>query len=177
MTHQRAPRSLILHCSRIAVATLALAMATAAAVLATGSSEDGRRLLGFDFGGVNRSLGDAIAIAAHNTALAGGVLACATALPRLSRRLAVDVMLATILTLNAAAIGIAIGAYRVNAIAALAPHALLELAAFSLAGGAYMQARKQAVTARMLTLIGASCAVLLSVEAFLETYVRLGGSR
>ncbi len=177
MTHQRAPRSLLLHCATTAAAFSALAMTTAAAVLATGRSEDARSLLGFDFGGVNRSLGDAITIGAHNTALAGGVLACATALPRLPRRLAVDVLLATILTLNAAAIGFAIGAYRANAIAALAPHAPLELAAFSLAGGAYMQARKQAITARSLTLIGATCAVLLAAGAFLETYVRLGGSR
>jgi len=168
---------LLLYCATTAAAFSALAMTTAAAVLATGSSEDARRLLGFDFGGVNRSLGEAITIAVHNTALAGGVLACATALPRLSRRLAVDVLLATILTLNAAAIGIAIGAYGANAIAALAPHAPLELAAFSLAGGAYMQARKQAITARSLTLIGATCAVLLAAGAFLETSVRLGGSR
>jgi hypothetical protein len=177
VTRQRTPKSLLLHCAGTAAAVSVLALTTAAAVFATGRSEDARSLLGLDFGGVNRSLGDAITIAAHNTALAGGVLACATALPRLSRRLVVDVLLATILTLNAAAIGLAIGAYGARAITALAPHAPFELAAFSLAGGAYMQARKQAITARLLTLIATTCAVLLAAAGFLETYVRLGESR
>lgn len=177
MTHHRPPQSLILHCATTAAAISALAMTAAAAVLVTGSSDDARSLLGLDFRGVNRSPGDAISIAADNAALVGGVLVCASALPRLSRRLVVDALLATILALNAAILGIAIGAYRVRAITALAPHAPLELAAFSLAGGAYMQVRKQAITTRSLTLVAAACAVLLVAAGFLETYVWLGRPR
>ena len=61
--------------------------------------------------------------------------------------------------------------------AAIALHLPLELAALSLAGGAYMQASKQPLGARALARVAALCALLLACAATLETYRPPGGLR
>ena len=62
------------------------------------------------------------------------------------------------LTFNAAAVGIAIGAYGTRAVTATAAHLPVEFGALSLAGGAYMQACKQPLSARELAAAAAATA-------------------
>ena len=62
--------------------------------------------------------------------------------------------------------------------AAIALHLPLELAALSLAGGAYMSGKPTTTApARALALVAALCALLLALAATLETYAPLGGVR
>ena len=86
-------------------------------------------------------------------------------------------LLVALLVLNAGRVGLAIGAYGTRAIRATAAHLPLELAAMSLAGGAYMQACRQPLTARALAVVAAASALLLVAAATLETYASPGAPR
>jgi hypothetical protein len=62
-------------------------------------------------------------------------------------------------------------------VTATAAHLPVEFGAFSLAGGAYMQACKRPLSARELAAAAASTALLLVAAAALETYVPIGAPR
>lgn len=157
----------------VASSCMAVVVGTAAAVLLTGTSGDARAFLRFGFDGPDASSLD---LAAHNARLSAVALLGAIAVPRLRRaRVAVDLTLATVLVVNAVAIGAALGAYGGRAAVALAPHAPIELAALSFAGGAFMDAHRTPVPVMSLIAIGAVSLALLLVAAVLETSVRLGG--
>ena len=158
--------------ARCAVAAAGAIAVAALGVTLSGLADETRAVLDFGFDGVDRSPAEAAAIALHNAKIAAGVLVCAALAPRLAQhiRCSVGLILAIVLTLNAAAIGLAIGAYGTRALRALAPHAPLELTALSLTGGAYMHARKQRVSPLVLASVGCTSALLLIVAAALETY-------
>lgn len=160
-------------------AALTVTVLAATAVWLTGLAEETRAVLRFGFGGVERSLGEALRIALHNARVGAGTLLCALIAPHLgihARRL-VLLLLATVLTCSAAAVGTAIGAYGTRAISAIAVHLPVEFSALSLPGGAYMQACRQALTARELAAVGGVTGMLLAAAAALETYVSIGGTR
>jgi len=161
-------------CAAAAVLVIAVA---AGAVALSGQGEDARRALGFGFGGVERTPGEALRLAIHNARIAAGTLLCAIAAPRLARpaRLLVDLMLTSLLAINAGLVGVALGAYGQRLAPAIALHLPLEFAALSLAGGAYMSTSKQPLGTRALACVTALCALLLACAAVLETYVSLGG--
>jgi hypothetical protein len=161
-----------------AAATL-ITSSSALTVVLTGLSDEARRMLGFGFGGVPHTPADTGRILLHNARLASGTLVCAVVRPRLpaEARTAVDLLLATLLTLNASVIGVAFGAYGHRLLTAIALHAAPEFAALSLAAGAYMSTRKQAIGVGCLAAIAALCALLVSAAAALETYVSLGSAR
>jgi hypothetical protein len=163
-------------CAAAAVLVIAVA---AGAVALSGQGDDARRALRLGFGGVERTPGEALRLAIHNARFAAGTLLCAIAAPRLPTRTrqCVDLMLMSLLAVNAGIVGVALGAYGQRVAAAIALHLPLEFAALSLAGGAYMQASQQPLGARALACIAALCALLLSAAATLETYVPLGGLR
>lgn len=148
---------------------------TAALVAATGVSDDARATLRFGFGGVDHTRVEAARIAIHNARYAGGSLVCALVIRRLPTwtRIATDCLLATTLALNAGTVGIAFGAYRWRAVAATAPHLPVEFAGLSLAGGAYLHARKQPLSARSFIATAGGCALLLALAASIETYVSM----
>lgn len=158
-----------------ALGAACITAATAALVAATGLSDDARAMLRFRFGGVDHTRAEAARIAIHNARFAGGSLVCALVIRWLPRwtRIATDCLLATMLALNAGTVGIAFGAYRWRAVAATAPHLLVEFAGLSLAGGAYVHARKQPLPARSLIATAGGCALLLAVAASIETYVSM----
>jgi hypothetical protein len=162
-----------------AAAAAVVVAGAALAVAATGLADDARRLLSFGFGGVEQTPAEAARIALHNTRLAAGTLLSAAARPRIPSPLrpALDTCLAALLAFNAGAVGVALGAYGTRVATAIAPHMPLELTAFSLAGGAYMQARKQSPSLRALSALAALCALLLAGAATLETAAPLGGPR
>ena len=139
-------------CAAVAAAVV---IAAAATVSLTGLADEARVLLGLDFAGVERSPTAAASIAIDNGRIAAGVLLCACLAPRLltRTRIVIDVLLAALLALNAAAVGVAFGAYGTRAIRATALHLPLEIAALSLAGGAYMQACRQPLTRRALAAV------------------------
>lgn len=165
--------------ARCGVAACALVGVIAIVVALTGMADDARRALRFGFGGVDRSLSGAAQIAIHNARFAAGTLICASLAPRVTLRAStlMDVLLAGLLVLNAGAVGVAVGAYGFRAFEATALHLAPEFAALSLAGGAYMQARRQPLRARTLALVAATCAAALALAATLETYVPIGAPR
>lgn len=148
-----------------------------AAVRLTGQAGAARRLLDLAFLGLPHSASQALAIAAHNARFAAAILLGALLAPRAAPplRVLLHVYLVLLLVLNAAAVGVVIGAYGNRAATALLGHLPLELAALSLAGGAYLTALRSSLTGRALTAVAAVCSVLLLAAAALETYVSAGG--
>jgi hypothetical protein len=134
--------------------------------------------LGFEFGGVPRTLGEALRIAVHNGWMAALVLCAAAVVPRVaaSARSFLDASLTTLLIVNAGVVGVTVGAYGDQGFTALALHAPIEFAALALGGGAYMHARKQAVPTATLAVTALLTASLLAVAAVLETYVSNPGA-
>jgi hypothetical protein len=158
------------------IVAAAIAGSAACLVIAIGLSGAARHTLRFGFGGVEHSAQGATQIAIHNGRYAAGTLVCAVlrlSLPRWARLLS-DYLLATTLALNAGAIGIAVGGYRWRAIAATAPHLPIEFAGLSLAGGAYVHARRQPLSRRALIATATGSALLLGAAALIETYVSMG---
>lgn len=158
-----------------ALAAVLVAAATAVFVIATDLDDEVRATLRFGFGGVDRTRSEAARIALHNARYAAGTLVCALVIPRVPRwtRIATDSLLATVLALNAGTVGIAFGTYRWRAVAATAPHLPVEFAGLSLAGGAYLHARKRPLSVRAGIANAAGCALLLTVAASIETYASI----
>ena len=162
-----------------ATAALSVIVVAAAVVWLAGLAEELRSTLRFGFGGVEDSPTELARLAVHNARLAGGTLICAGVASRLKARVRhlVDLLLAAVLTFNASAVGIAIGAYGTRAVSAMAAHLPVEFGAFSLAGGAYMQACKRALRVRELAAVTAATALLLLAAAALETHLSNGAPR
>ncbi len=183
MTAAPHSRSVLLPITARAIVCLSAAMIllviAAAAVGLSGMADEARRMLGFDFRGVQPARSEAARIALHNARIAGGTLLCAALVPILKARArqAVERVLATLLAISAIAAGVTAGAYGTRAMAALIPHLPLEFAALSLTGGAYLQACRRALRPRELGATAAATAALLIVAAALETYVPIGAAR
>lgn len=179
MTHVAPRLAEITRCAALCAAVAsAVTVVAATAVALTGVADETRAILGLSFAGVDRSPAQAAAIALHNARIATAILLCACLAPRLLTRVRglVDVVLVALLALNATTVGLAFGAYGMRAIRATALHLPLELAALSLAGGAYMQACKRPLTLRATIAIAAASALLLIAAAALETYTPPGAS-
>ena len=158
---------------RVGAVICGVVIATAGIVRIAGLDDDARELLRFTFAGPDAS---SLQLAAHNARLVAAALLAAAAVPRLGRtRVAVDSVLAAVLVINAAAIGVAIGAYGARAAQALALHAPLELAAMALAGGALVVAHRGPLPAAALLGVGAAGAALLVIAGVLEASVQIGG--
>jgi hypothetical protein len=165
-------------CLCLAAATTVIVLA-AITVTAAGLAEETRQMLGFGFGGVDRSPAEAARITLHNARVAGGTLLCAALAPRLTLRAQrlVFLMLTMVFAASAAGVGIAIGAYGARVISAIAVHLPVEFSALSLAGGAYIRACRQALSARELSAVTTATGLLLAAAAALETYASIGGTR
>ena len=161
-----------------AATSVAIAVATAVTIKLGGVADDARRALRFGFDGLP-SANEGARVALNNARIAAAVLLCAALAPRLTRhaRTVADIVLATVLLANAIAVGVAFGAYGSRLARAIAPHLPLELAAMSLAGGAYIHARTRPLQMDTLAALTAVCALLVIAAAMLETYVAAGGSR
>jgi hypothetical protein len=164
----------------IKVLALGIAVALLAAILVAGCGlgPAARHALNFGFDGVPHTATEVARIATRNTALTVGTLAAAALAPHVTppaHRL-LTLVLATVLVINAAAVGVALGAYGRRGLLALAPHAPLEFVALSIAGGAYMQTRKQAVRGSLLLHVGVVSVLLLVAAATFETYISSTGS-
>lgn len=172
-------RSVVTGATACAVAASALMVVAAAVVAATGSGGFFRDQLQFGFAGVPRTIGEAAGIALHNAKFAAGALIGAAITPHTTQRMrhVVDAVLGMVLVVNAVAIGLVLGAYGSRAMAALALHAPLEIAAMSLAGGAYLRSRTVRLGTSGVAVVGAGSIVLLALAAALETYASAGGPR
>ena len=158
-----------------AAGLLAAVAAVAVAVRLAGASSTARSSLAFEFSRPPATLGDALAVAAGNLRLAGAVLLAALlAGLRPAIRPALDVVAGGLAGLNATTAGVALAAYGTRLLEAIAAHAPLELAAFAIAGGAYLSARRRPLDGRQLVAAAAACAGLLAAAAMLETYVQIG---
>ncbi len=157
-------------------------LAAAASTIGFGSGRagaDARAVLDFGFHGVNRTPAEVLQIAVANGRLAAAILLAALAasyLPRWGRWL-VDLMLAAVYWINAQLVGMAFGAYGSRLLHAVAWHLPLEVAALSLAGGAYLTARTRPLQPETLARIAVVCLLLLAIAALLETYLPPGGGR
>ncbi len=170
-----ATRSRPRHAARVALATLALTISTALLVWGLGASAHARQLLGFPFDPPARRPGEALEIAATNFRLvAASVLAALVVRLRPQLRRLFDITLVVVLALNTAALGVALGAYGSRLVDAVALHAPLELAAFALAGCAYLAARDGDLTAAGLALVAVLAVTLVAAGAAVETYVQIG---
>jgi hypothetical protein len=160
-----------------AVAAL-LTLSCAAAVRLTGTSDEIRDSLRLSFAGVVRTPGEALGIALQNGRIAAATVLCALTVSRLPRRgrFVVDAGLAAVLAFNALIVGLALGAYGERLVVATAAHLPIEFAAFSVAGGAYLSARRRPLPSHSLAYAGGLSSVLLVVAAIAETYVSGGRS-
>ena len=177
-TPQRTVTDIAAGAAVCAAATVVVIAAATAVVALSGLGDDARRALRFGFGGVESTPGEALRLVLHNARLAAGTLLCAIATPQLPARarLLVDLILTSLLAINAGLVGVALGAYGERLAAAIALHLPLEVAAFALAGGAYMSTSKQPLGPRALASVAVICALLLAAAATLETYVSVRGS-
>jgi hypothetical protein len=170
--------SLASHAGRVALVMLGLSAATALLVWVIGNGDETRQQLGFPFDGPTHQTRDALESAATNGRLAAAALLAAWIVGSHRRlRLPLDVTLALVLVLNTTALGMALGAYGSRLLADIALHGPLELAAFSLAGGAYLAARAGGLGAGRLAVAAGGAVVLVAAGAALETYVQIGADR
>jgi hypothetical protein len=170
--------SLPRHAARVAVCALALTEVAAMFVRASGVDADARELFGFRFDPPARQPADALRVAATNLRFVAAALVAAwavTSRPRL--RLPFDITLALVLALNVGAVGLALGAYRTPALHAVAAHGPFELAAFALAGGAYLAAREGQLPSHKLIQAAVLAVALAALGAVVETYVQIGDAR
>jgi hypothetical protein len=162
-------------CASAAALTI---VAAAVAVVVTGTGDDVRRSLRLSFAGVSHTQSEVLTIALQNARIAGAAFLSAVAVPRLPSRVRtlVDALLATVFVLNAALVGVALGAYgRCLAVCAVA-HVPIEFGALAVAGGVYVAARHRPLGVRSLAAAAGLCTVLLVLAAAVETYAS-GGSQ
>jgi hypothetical protein len=165
-----------------AASTAAWLLATIAVVAVTvrlaGAASSARSSLAFEFSRPPASPGAAVALAVGNLRLAAAVLLAALlAAVRPGIRPVLDVLVGALAALNATATGVAVGAYGTRLVAAVAAHAPLELAAFGVAGGAYLSGRRCQLDGRQLIVAATVSGLLLGAAAVLETYVQIGVGR
>jgi hypothetical protein len=163
-------------CVWAAAALLGVIATVAAAVRLGGLAPAARELLGFKFAPPAASIAEAAATAAGNLRLAAAVLLAALVVRlRPGSRRPLDVVVAALAALNAGAVGLAVGAYGTRALAALAGHGPLELAAFALAGGAYLAGRVGELSTGAFATTAGIAAALIALAAVVETYAAIGG--
>jgi hypothetical protein len=167
----------------IAAGLVATTLAVAVAVRIMWAA-DVRRALAFPFAGIPARLDEAASILANNARLLAAVFAAVLVAqspwigdpdarwgPVMRALLAaVDAVLALAVALNVALIGAALGAYGARMAAAMLPHGPLELAAYALALGVYVRARREPLSARHVLVVGGCCLGLLAIAALLETF-------
>ncbi len=159
----------------VAAATVATAAVLAGVVVFGGLAAEARAWLRFDFRGTQQT---GLEIAASNARLVAAALIGAATVPRFrTARLAFDAAAVGVLVANAALVGIAIGGYGERTLRALALHGPLELAAMSLAGGTYLNARDGELRTGALYRVAIVCAGLLLAAGVIETSVQIGGLR
>jgi hypothetical protein len=174
----------------LGVAAIAVAVtALSAAIVRVAVAPDVRAALDFGFASVPRRPGEALAILRDNGRMLTAVFA-ATVVAQLTTadsaqrrglwwgagallRAVIDAVLAVVACANLVLVGAAIGAYGGRMVLAILPHGPFELAAYALALGAYLRARRCASAPARLVRIAAWSFALLAVAAMLETYVRL----
>jgi len=176
-------RSWLLEGIRIGAVTCGAAAALlilsgAAAVRLSGTGEEIRDSLRLSFAGVDCTPGEALGIALQNGRIAAATVLCALTVSRLPgrARLVVDAVLAAVLAFNALIVGLALGAYGERLVVATAAHLPIEFAALSVAGGAYLSARRRPLPPHSLAYTGGLSSALLVVAAIAETYVSGGAS-
>ena len=142
-----------------------------------------RERLGYAFRGVPARPDVAIGIFAHNLrAILGvfGLLLVAQIASRATggagRAQRVTIMvgegiLAGVVSANVLVVGAALGAYGPRMVRAVLPHGPIELAAYSLALGLYLEGRRRALPAAHVAKVAALSVGLLALAAALETFV------
>jgi hypothetical protein len=169
--------SLPRHAAGVAAATVVVA-AVAALITRALDADGARELLGLRFAPPAREPGEALQIAATNVRYVAAPLVAAWAVTSTPcPRLPLDVTLALVFVLNVAAVGVALGAYGPRALHSIAAHWPPELAAFAVAGGAYLGARRGRRAGRSLIPVALLALALVALGAVLETYAQIGGTR
>ena len=159
-----------------AAGLLAAIAAVAVTVRLAGASSVARGWLAFEFSRPPATPTVALAVAAGNLRLAVAVLLAALLVGlRPAIRPALDVVIGALAALNATVVGVALAAYGARLLG-VAAHAPLELAAFAVAGGAYLSARRRPLDGRQLMAAAAASSLLLAAAAVLETYVQIGAA-
>ena len=161
-------------------ASTAAALLTTIAVVAVtvrlaGATSAARCALAFEFSRPPATPEEALAVVGGNLRLAGAVLLAAVLVAlRPEIRPALDMVIGALAGLNVTTAGIALAAYGTRLLQVVAAHAPLELAAFAVAGGAYLSARRHALDGGQLIAAAAASSLLLAAAAVLETYVQIG---
>jgi hypothetical protein len=126
----------------VACAGVVLCGLAAALVMSAGVEQELRDWYALRLPPPERGLDDALQFAGRNGRLALLPFAAAALVAALPRsRLLLDWLLAALLASNAILVGAAVGAYGEPLLRSLMLHWPLELAAFALAGGSYLEAR------------------------------------
>jgi len=160
---------------RVATGACAVCAFVALCVAVAGQGAAARAELGFTFPAAARELGAGAALAAHNARYVAAVLlACFAVAGVPALRPFLDAGLAALLGFNAALIGVALGAYDLRLARALAVHGTLELAAFALAGGAYLHARRARLERGELALATVGSLVLVLGAGLAEAFIAPG---
>jgi hypothetical protein len=81
------------------------------------------------------------------------------------------VLLSGAVAANVAVVGASFGAYGARMIRAALPHGPLELGAFSLALGLYIEGRHQPIPVGLMVVVAALSVVGLAIAALFEVYV------
>ena len=162
----------------LAAVALGAGAAVALVIWILAASAKARALLDLSFVAPEPSVGVALDTAATNLSLAAAVLLAALVLlgwPRFRRVL--DLLLAMLLALNCLVLGTAAGGYGTRLLETLALHGPVELAAFALAGAAYLAARTDELTLPDLGAAMVLAVALLLAAALIETYAPVGENR
>lgn len=161
-------------------ASIAAGLLTTIAVVAltvrlAGATPAARSALAFEFSHPPATPEGALAVVGGNLRIAGAVLLAALLVGlRPEIRPALDIVVGALAALNATTAGVALAAYGTRLLKAVATHAPLELAAFAVAGGAYLSARRHPLDGGQLIAAAAASSLLLAAAAVLETYVQIG---
>ena len=144
-----------------------------------------RGWLGYSFPGVSPHTSVAVGIFAHNGRAILGVFGLLLVAQLASRRpggpsrsqllilAAGELILAGVIATNALVVGAALGAYGERMVRAMLPHGPVELAAYALALGLYVQGRSRALPAGHLARVAGASVALLALAATLETFVNV----
>lgn len=164
-----------------ATATAGTLLVAAAVRVALGAPV--RERLGYTFRGVPARPEVAIGIFAHNGRAILGVLGLllvtqitargeqgSARVKRLVTRVGEPILAGTV-GANVLVVGAALGAYGQRMVRAVLPHGPIELAAYSLALGLYLQGRRRPLPAAHLAKVTLASVALLAVAALLETFV------
>lgn len=130
-----------------------------------------RTVVSVQLTGIPHTLSQAASIAANNLLIAGSILLVAVLQPRVGRlgRLVCDGLVVSIVARSALLVGAVIGATG-SPIAPFLVHLPFEWAGVGVAAGAWLHARRTALTRRELLSLAAVCLVLLLIAAAIETY-------